>query len=229
MTLLKKLPTADGSYTLERTDLGETYHSRKGAITESVHIYIQEGLQIAATYKAKNGLLNILEVGFGTGLNCLLSALNAPCEIQYTGIDNFPLEHLILLELEYTQQVNHPKAANTYHQIITAPWNSAHFSHLTDTAYPMYFLKRECALLNFNTPNKFDLVFYDAFAPKYQPEMWNEAAMTHITNLIQPRGILVTYCAQGNFRRLLQNLGWHVDRIPGPAGFKKEMIRAFAP
>lgn len=228
MKLLHRIQTADGSLTLRRTDLGETYHSNQGAITESMHIYIRSGLLHVLP---KSDELVIAEVGFGTGLNALLTALERPEQvaIRYYGIDNMPLAANDMLAMEYPSLLKRKDAADLYHMIAAVPWQD-NISPITAKAQPGFQLSKLAGAVQLlRIPEAADLVYYDAFAPKYQPELWEQPIFELLAQQMKAGGVLVTYCARGKFRRMLEALGWTVERLEGPAGFKKEMIRATCP
>jgi tRNA U34 5-methylaminomethyl-2-thiouridine-forming methyltransferase MnmC len=211
--------TEDGSHTIGIPDLGVTYHSIHGAIAESVHVFMEAGLDYLL--KEENLTeLNILEMGFGTGLNVLLSLQwnrknNIP--IHYTTIESDPLnpdEYSILnygnfLQLGQELQVLH-KAAWEQPIKINDRFN---------------FEKVRVDLREFETIEKFHCVFFDAFSPNQQPELWTSEIFKKIYNMLLPSGILVTYCSKSIVRRALQEAGFQVSKIPGPRG-KREMVRA---
>lgn len=214
------LQTADGSPTIYSHRFDEIYHSRHGAIQESQHVFIKMGLHFQAL---KNERIRILEVGMGTGLNVFLTLLaNDKLEkkIHYSAIEAFPLDSDIISNLNYPELLNAPDRTHLFERIHRiASEEEAHLSDLFDLT--VYYKK----LLDFYSKLKFDLIYFDAFAPKAQPEMWEERIFHHLFELISENGILVTYCAKGSVRRMMETIGFQVDRIEGPPG-KREMIRA---
>ena len=208
-------PTADGSGTLYVPELDEHYHSVKGALTESKHIFIDMGLQ--ATEAAHP---HVLEVGLGTGLNALLAwqwADAQQCPVHYTALERYPLSWQEVSQLQYAH-------AAELEQIHTAPWE-------VDVVLSPYFTikKVECDATAYlqqqaGTP-LFDVVFFDAFAPEKQPELWSENIFQSLYQTMQAGGVLTTYCAKGCIRRLLQSIGFVMYRLPGPPGGKREMLR----
>jgi tRNA U34 5-methylaminomethyl-2-thiouridine-forming methyltransferase MnmC len=208
--------TADGSPTLYVPELDETYHSMHGSVQEARHVFIESGLRFVATESKQ---VNILEVGFGTGLNALLTAQYAEenaINVHYVGLEAFPVEEEIWKAIKY---LDGPDAQVFYSQMMALPFGEtkachAHFS-LTKVA---------THLQDWSTSEKFDLVYYDAFGPKAQPEMWELAIFKKLFALLNTGGALVTYCAQGQFKRHMKSLGMRVEGLPGPPG-KREMTR----
>lgn len=205
--------TDDGSATLFVPELNEHYHSTKGARTESQHIFIDMGLKASEALAPR-----ILEIGFGTGLNAWLTleeAERSERNIHYTGLELYPLEWQMIAQLDY--------AANQelFEQLHTAPWQEA-------VAITPHFtlLKMEVDANKWQTEESFDLIYFDAFAPEKQPEMWSQELFNRLYVLLNDGGILTTYCAKGVIRRLLQAAGFIVERLPGPPGGKREILRA---
>lgn len=210
--------TEDGSATLYVPELDEHYHSVKGAQTESQHIFIDMGLNASTVTQP-----HVLEIGFGTGLNALLTleaAEKNKRQVHYTGIERYPLSWQEVDVLHYS---NNP----LFEQLHTAPWNK-------DVRITPYFTLHKIEadvreilnkLTEANHP-RFDVVYFDAFAPDKQPEMWDEAIFQDLHNCMKDKGILTTYCAKGSVRRLMQSIGFVVERLPGPPGGKREILRA---
>lgn len=208
-------PTADGSGTLYVPALDEHYHSVKGAYTESKHIFIDMGLQASNSTSPC-----VLEVGLGTGLNALLAwqwADENKCPVHYTALELYPLswEEVSLLKYEHATELE---------QIHTTPWQ-------IDVPLSPYFTLKKIAcdattfLQEPHDSTQFDVVFFDAFAPEKQPEMWSESIFRNLYQTMHPGGLLTTYCAKGCIRRLLQSIGFIMERLPGPPGGKREMLR----
>lgn len=207
-------PTADGSGTLYVPELDEHYHSVKGALTESKHIFIDMGLAATAS-----GSPSVLEVGFGTGLNALLAwqwADKMQRPVHYTTLERYPLSWNEVAQLKYEH-------AAELEQLHTAAWE-------TDVPLSPYFTlhKIQCdatTYLQQQQSDLFDVVFFDAFAPEKQPELWSGTIFQGIYQTMRPGGLLTTYCAKGCIRRLLQSIGFVMERLPGPPGGKREMLR----
>lgn len=210
--------TADGSYTLYVPHLDEHYHSVKGALTESQHIFIEMGLKHSPALHPR-----ILEIGLGTGLNCFLTLLTAEemeRKVHYTGIERYPLNEETVRKLDYPSIINQGHEED-YYAIHQAPWG-------TDTNLSPWFTlhKIEGDFTTYPFEGKYDIIYFDAFAPEKQPEMWEQPLFDMLYNLLNEGGVLTTYCAKGVVRRMLQTAGFKVERLPGPPGGKREILRA---
>jgi tRNA U34 5-methylaminomethyl-2-thiouridine-forming methyltransferase MnmC len=215
---LEIITTADGSNSLRNTTLDETYHSVYGAIQESVHVFIENGLM---SFIGKPKEISILEVGFGTGLNALLTLRYARAhrqKVNYTTLEPNPLSEEIWSSLNYPVTLNH---AHEYDSLHRSPWQ-------VGTTLEPYFelLKVRTTLQEARLEaGSFDLVYYDAFAPSKQPELWELPMLQKVVATLRPGGVFVTYCAKGELKRNLRDLQLNVETLPGPPG-KKEMVRA---
>jgi len=215
--MLKISQTLDGSNTLTDENLKETYHSTNGAVQESMHVYIQQGL---LAYKSSKASINVFEMGFGTGLNTLLSIINQPknVNVSYLSAEAFPVEMEILKQLNYGTLAFDKELYST---IIECPFGV--WKNLTKG----FLLKKQKA--NFLTEtfpsHFFDIIYYDAFGPKIQPELWTREAMEKCFEMLVKGGILITYCAQGQFKRNLKAAGFIIEELPGPPG-KAQITRA---
>ena len=210
--------TADGSYTLYVPELDEHYHSVKGALTESQHIFINMGLKHSSVSSPR-----ILEIGLGTGLNCFLTLLNAEEDkrhIHYTSIEQFPLGMDVIQKLDYPSIIGRGHNAD-YLAIHQAPWEE-------DTKLSPWFTlhKVEGDFTNYTFEKGYDIIYFDAFAPEKQPEMWEQSLFNSLYQILNEGGILTTYCAKGIVRRMLQSAGFIVERLAGPPGGKREILRA---
>lgn len=214
--------TADGSATLFVKDIDEHYHSVKGAITESEHIY----RDCAFLHKCKSLTeatdLRLLEIGFGTGLNACVTAnaSHLPHKVHYISIEKYPLEEPTLSALGYGEIVGN----ETFKAVHSTPWNVA-----CDINPSFTLEKIHADLLTVELPTAVDIVYFDAFAPEKQPEMWTKDIFTRIYKSMNPGGIMTTYCAKGAIRRLLAECGFSVERIAGPTNGKREILRATKP
>lgn len=211
-------PTADGSATLYIKEIDEHYHSVKGALTEAQHIY----RDCAFMHRSNGTPLRLLEIGFGTGLNATVTAMAADAQhpIHYISIEKYPVDTRLLSALQYDKQVD-----TTLHQAIhAAPWN-------TPTPITPHFTieKLQADYLTDTLPTGIDIVYFDAFAPEKQPEMWSIEAFTRLYATLNPGAVLTTYCAKGNIRRMLASLGLTIERLAGPIGGKREILRATRP
>jgi len=216
----KIFTTEDGSASLIDLELDETYHSRHGALSESIHVFIEHGL---LSLNHSGGKFRVLEIGFGTGLNAWLTFIEAQknkYDIYYCGLEPFPVDELILQKLNYHSMHGKEKYKEHFFVMHRADWDqqvaiSDHFK----------LHKRACKIQDFDDKHSFDLVYFDAFAPQKQPEMWNYEVLKKVCAHMITGGVLVTYCAKGQFKRDLKALGMKVESPPGPPG-KREMVRA---
>lgn len=210
--------TDDGSATILVTEMNEHYHSVKGALTESYHIY-----RDCAFLHRSNGCngkpLRLLEIGFGTGLNAVVTAMAIGAErsVHYITLEKFPLDEDMVQHLHYDNSVD----GNLYQAIHSAKWNqpveiTPHFT----------IEKIQCDYTACKLPERIDIVYFDAFAPEKQPEMWSIDAFKRLVSVMNKGAVLTTYCAKGEIRRMLSSLGMTVERLPGPIGGKREILRA---
>ena len=208
--------TADGSHSLFVPELNEHYHSTNGAMQESMHIYIDAGFK----YCNKKDI-NILEIGFGTGLNALLTYIeskNINTNVYYHSIELYPVDIDMAINLNYSSLLNISNDIfNTLHK---CEWN-------IDVAISNNFKihKENADILNVQYNNMYDLVYFDAFAPSKQSEVWNKEIFQRIYNAMNNKGILVTYSTSGNFKRDLKEIGFNIELLPGPTG-KRHILRA---
>ncbi|HEU4470155.1 MAG TPA: tRNA (5-methylaminomethyl-2-thiouridine)(34)-methyltransferase MnmD [Flavisolibacter sp.] len=215
------LTTADGSHTISIPELNLTYHSRWGAIQESMHVFIQAGLHLSG--QRKPGAVSIFEMGFGTGLNALLTAIESAklsLPVHYTAIEPFPLTAEEISQLNYTDRLGHAALFNAIHE---GGWEE------NKTIHQHFILRKErTTLADFEPQQAFDLIYYDAFAPAAQPELWDLQAFQKLFSMLEPGGHLVTYCSKGDVKRAMTAAGFTVTKLPGPPG-KREMLRAEKP
>ena len=218
------ITTGDGSKTIFNPVVGEHYHSTHGAVRESKHVFLAAGLQYflsKETVEAK-APISILEVGFGTGLNFLITA-NYCEEIQlalkYTGIEAYPLAIDTINESGYEKEVSPSIWAsfiNRYDNALMQP------QPLTDG---ISFEVVHQLVSDFNTTHVYDVLYFDAFAAVRQPEMWTIETLSHVCNFLKPGGVFVTYAITGNLKRIMKSLGFSIEKAPGAPG-KREMLRA---
>ena len=210
--------TADGSHTLFIPEMDEHYHSVNGAVQESRHVFIEAGL-----HRQEKKDITVFEVGFGTGLNAYLTLLDAENEdrsVDYFSVELYPLDPALVRALNYGDMIC-PEKKMLFTALHSAAWNEP--VKITDhfTLHKIQGDNNSCTL-----PEDMDLIYFDAFAPEKQPEMWSEELFRHIYAAMNNNGILTTYCAKGVIRRLLQAIGFRVERLPGPPGGKREILRA---
>lgn len=210
--------TEDGSHSLYVPLLDEQYHSRHGAIQESQHVFLQMGLA-----PREESQVRILEIGFGTGLNALLTALAPSPAIDYIGVEAYPIRAEEAAQLNYAGLV--PEGQPVFDWLHTSPWGEWSNCPQVD-GFRLFKLAERFE--NFDLDEAVHLIYFDAFAPDKQPELWTEAMFQKMARLLLPGGTLVTYSAKGSVRRTLQSVGLEIEKLPGPPG-KREMLRALKP
>ena len=218
---MKLILTNDGSHTLYVPELKEHYHSVFGAMQESRHIFLNAGFYKAIESKRK---LNVLEAGFGTGLNALLTCLAAEKEkarVNYTAVELHPLPPAIYHKLNYAALVKEQGSLQMFLKLHSSDWGdeiriSDHFT--------LKKLKTDIREIDF--PDKrFDLIYFDAFAPEVQPELWTADVFKRYALCSNKNCVLVTYSCKGEVKRNLKSAGFVVEKLPGPPG-KREILRA---
>jgi tRNA U34 5-methylaminomethyl-2-thiouridine-forming methyltransferase MnmC len=213
--------TADGSSSVYVPELDESYHSKFGSIQESRHVFIQSGLE----YSIRNGNrpISILEIGFGTGLNAFLSCLFAAenvIPVNYFAIEPDPIGPEVYENLNYPARLQADERRDEFIRMHAAPWVQNTFST------PYFSLhKFQISLDDLKLSHQINLVYFDAFAPRVQPELWTPEVFIKMYELLEPGGVLVTYCAKGEVKRNIKSAGFTVEALPGPKG-KREMTRA---
>lgn len=210
--------TGDGSKTIHMPDLNEQYHSKHGALQEARHVFIKTGLEYLIMDQKDLSEVRVLEYGFGTGLNAILTAMFPwQTPIHYIGLEAYPIEED---EIEAMDYGNLLQQEAVYHKIHSAPWEKA--TCITD-----YFTltKKKLDFENVAFKETFDIIYFDAFGPRTQPELWTLDIFKAAFDALTSKGVLVTYCAAGQVRRNMQAAGFRVERLPGPPG-KREMLRA---
>lgn len=209
--------TADGSHSIADSRTGETYHSVHGAITESLHVFLRHGFQ--AINKKE---IFLLEVGFGTGLNALLTlqeAARTGQKVFYVALEPFPLSMETVRLLNYPALLPGDPSA-WFIKLHEAPWETE-----VSITPDFYLIKHKTRLEHFETNHRFDLVYFDAFSPVVQPLLWQKPIFNRLHSLMASSSILVTYAAKGQVRRNMQEAGFRTERLPGAPG-KREMLRA---
>jgi len=212
--------TGDGSTSIFIPDLDEHYHSVHGALQESKHVFIEAGLQ-PFLYQQRS--LHVLEIGFGTGLNALLTCLSAgqtSTDIHYTTVEKYPLNSGFIKSLNYCTLLQESTCENLFEELHNCSWED--FQNITSC-----FKLKKCRMDigHIEWLNTFDLIYFDAFAPSAQPELWTEQIFSSMHNALKEKGVLVTYCAKGIVKRTMKSVGFFVEALPGPPG-KREMTRA---
>ena len=205
--------TKDGSHTIYLKEINETYHSIHGAILESQYVFINNGL-----LKSNKNKLKILEIGLGTGLNALLTLININGKkIYYTALEPKPIDMMMIKKLNYGRILN---KIDTYNKIHKVDWEQE-----IELTKDFFIIKIKNTIEKYITRERFDIIFFDAFAPNKQSEIYEYEVINKCFKLLREGGFLVTYCAQGDFKRKLTRSGFNVDTLNGPPG-KREMVRA---
>lgn len=214
------LRTADGSLTIHLPEWNEQYHSHHGAIAEARHVFLKMGLD-HCKQQFKEGPITILEIGFGTGLNALMTlqeAIHQGISVDYRSLEAFPVT-----QQEYTQ-LNYPELLNiekeTFLHLHQVAWDQKVRVH---PSFELHKIKAK--LEDYRPTEDRKLIYFDAFGPRVQPELWTEKVFSIMHQDLVTGGILVTYSAKGSVRRAMQAVGFQVERLPGPPG-KREMLRA---
>ncbi|TDU42688.1 tRNA U34 5-methylaminomethyl-2-thiouridine-forming methyltransferase MnmC [Gelidibacter sediminis] len=227
------ITTADGSKTIQIEEWNEQYHSIHGAIQEANHVYIAHGLLFSLETNGftktdkpitdEFGTLSILEIGLGTGLNSFLTLLEAekyPVNIYYQGVEAFPISEEEQGALNYVKELKVDHKAALFNRLHSSAWEQE--VELT----PHFTLhKQQLLFMDITDKNKFDLIYFDAFGARVQPELWTVAIFQLMYDALKTKGVLVTYAAKGSVRRAMQEVGFSVEKLPGPPG-KREMLRA---
>lgn len=214
------ITTEDGSHSLFIPHLNEHYHSTHGAIQESRHVYIDAGFRACLNQK-----ISVLEIGFGTGLNAYLTLLEATKKnvfVNYTTLEYYPLDIAMAKQLNYAQQLGEASNAHLFLELHKTEWNNP--IEITPE-FTLHKIETDFSNpANFSTSTRFDVIYFDAFAPEKQPEMWTQQIFDKLFTLCNPGAIITTYCAKGAVRRMMQAAGFIVERLPGPPG-KREILR----
>lgn len=210
--------TSDGSTTIHMPEWDEQYHSKHGAIQEAYHVFIKNGLE---THTKKD--LSILEIGFGTGLNCFITLLEAAkrnLKINYTGVEAYPIQEDEILQLNYVSELDSRNFSHKFEEMHLFHWDTE--QKVNDD---FFLTKRKQFIKDIDDVEKFDLIYFDAFGARVQPELWTEEIFQKMYDSLKEDGVLVTYSAKGSVRRAMIAVGFEVSRLPGPPG-KREMLRA---
>ena len=227
MPKIEVIETKDGSSSLYLPDMDETYHSTHGALTESQFVFLKMGLHHFSAIRTPTDPIKILEIGFGTGLNAWLTAIEIEKQeensVEFTTLEKFPLSKSVISQLNYIEGYSEA-ARNLFDRCHSCKWGS------------LEPLTRQFSLRKIETDitsgaiekEHYDVIYFDAFAPSKQPEMWSPEVLNKMFESLKSGGVLVTYCAQGQFKRDLKAAGFTTEELPGPPG-KKEMTRGTKP
>lgn len=214
----KIITTSDGSTTIQLVEWNEQYHSIHGAIQEAYHVFIKHGLSLF-----EHQHLDILEIGFGTGLNALITTIEAPkrkLHVNYKGIEAYPLALAEVAQLNYIQQLNAADFSEHFNIMHTCEWEVEH-----RISNNLVLTKNQMKFREISATDAYHLIYFDAFGARVQPELWTEFIFAIMFKALKNNGVLVTYAAKGSVRRAMQAVGFKVERLPGPPG-KREMLRA---
>lgn len=215
------ITTGDGSKTIQIKDWDEQYHSKHGAIEEAYHVFIRSGLDLF-----ENTSLDILEMGFGTGLNTFITLLESEkgnYHVNYSGIEAYPVDWEEARQLEYVAKLNVPEKHIYFKELHTSSWE------VPIEITPFFKLtKRKMDFKDVKYQEMFNLIYFDAFGARVQPELWTVTIFKTMYEALKSEGYLVTYAAKGSVRRAMLAVGFIVERLPGPPG-KREMLRAQKP
>ena len=215
--------TEDGSHSVYSDELGVSYHSKHGAIQETQHVFINAGLNFILQQSPTE--INILEIGFGTGLNAFMTFLESERQpilatINYFTIEAYPLSIEQVFELNYVEQLEAARYEDVFLKMHSSDWSETH-----PLSKRFNFRKLLMNFEDIDFQNHMDLVYFDAFAPDVQPQLWEEDLMAKIFNALRLQGALTTYCAKGVVKRTLKTVGFSIESLSGPPG-KREMTRA---
>ena len=199
-------------------DLNEQYHSKNGSINESYHVFINSGLK-----QVSSNVVSILEIGFGTGLNCFITYLEAKKEINYVGVEAYPVTSEEVEKMNFISVLNAEKDKASFEKIHEVSWEEKH-----QISNKFSLTKRKQFFEDIDDKNAFNLIYFDAFGARVQPQLWTVEIFRKMFDSLKENGILVTYSAKGSVRRAMQEVGFAVERLPGPPG-KREMLRAIKP
>lgn len=216
---LEVVHTKDGSRTIYSKLYNATYHSTYGAFTESKHVFIEHGLKYFCQKGKK--VVNVLEIGFGTGLNAMLScefAHKNNCDVKYTGVDKHDLPP------EFVKELNYQLLFEDDHQVYIERINNVKVHELTTIGSNFQIIKQVMDVSDMHLNENYDVIYFDAFSPKQVPYLWTPKMLSQMYYLLNKGGVLVTFCAQGQFRRDLKAVGFSVEKLPGAPG-KREMTR----
>ncbi|MCB0443647.1 MAG: tRNA (5-methylaminomethyl-2-thiouridine)(34)-methyltransferase MnmD [Flavobacterium sp.] len=211
--------TSDGSTSIHLPEWEESYHSKHGAIQEAQHVFIKNGLSLC-----KGQSVSVLEIGFGTGLNAFITFLESKKnnqQIDYVGVEGFPILPEEVLQMNYVNQLNANHFESEFKMMHTSDWEknvtiSEHFR----------LIKRQQLFNEINDQNQFDIIYFDAFGYRVQPELWSVEIFIKMFEALKVGGILVTYACRGPIKNAMKEAGFQIEKLAGPPG-KREMLRGW--
>lgn len=208
--------------TIHLPEWDEQYHSKHGAIQEARHVFLKMGLHHWLENNSKRPV-DILEIGFGTGLNAFLTLIESnrlDTEICYKGVEAYPVTALEIEKLNYPEAADAVSAEDQFLKLHAVPWEKS--ASITNK-FSLH--KNQLKFQEIDLFNQFDLVYFDAFGARVQPELWGKDIFNSMYKALRQHGVLVTYAAKGSVRRAMISAGFQVEKLPGPPG-KREMLRA---
>jgi tRNA U34 5-methylaminomethyl-2-thiouridine-forming methyltransferase MnmC len=212
--------TEDGSHSIIIPELNVSYHSRHGAIQESTHIFIEAGLRhVAGTLQN----ISILEVGFGTGLNGLLTLIESKkydLQILYDVVELYPLDSVQVASLNYLSLLGATDLASEFSHM-----HACEYGNAVLISKNFQLQKFQADILDVTLSGQYDVVYFDLFDPSVQPELWSVRVFKKIYDVMKSGAVLVTYCSKGEVRRAMEEAGLQVEKLRGPRG-KREIVRA---
>ncbi|WNH12915.1 tRNA (5-methylaminomethyl-2-thiouridine)(34)-methyltransferase MnmD [Thalassobellus suaedae] len=218
--------TGDGSSTIHLPEWDEQYHSKHGAIQEACHVFIKHGLHHfchSEIISESHPSISILEIGFGTGLNTFITLLEAEklkLNIGYCGVEGYPVLMEEINQLNYPKELQATEKDVLFKKLHEVSWNERNI------ITPNFSLLKQHKFFNeIEEVDTYNIIYFDAFGARVQPELWTEAIFKKMYDALKFHGVLVTYSAKGSVRRAMQAVGFEVERLPGPPG-KREMLRA---
>ena len=211
------LITHDGSTTIHLPDWDESYHSKHGAIQEAYHVFIKSGLSL---FEGKS--VSILEIGFGTGLNAFITYLEAEKanqNINYVGVEAYPVLLDEALQMNYVLELNALDKVTVFNEMHQSLWDERY-----SVSNNFTLTKRKQFFQDISDVNQFDLIYFDAFGFRVQPELWSFEIFRKMFTSLKSGGVLVTYACRGSIKRAMLDCGFIVEKLPGAPG-KREMLR----
>ncbi len=212
------IKTEDGSTTIHLPDWNESYHSKHGAIQEAYHVFIKNGLSL---FNGKS--VAVLEIGFGTGLNAFITYLEAKKtnqDVDYVGVEAYPVQVEEALQMNYISELNASDESEIFNLLHQSSWEEKQL--ISDN---FSLIKRKQLFQDITDENAFDLIYFDAFGFRVQPELWSLEIFQKMYNSLKKNGVIVTYACRGSIKRAMIECGFNVEKLPGAPG-KREMLRA---